>query len=99
MFYLNLQSYWDLQGEKTVEIKKIICSTADASTVLLSDVTAVVNVQERPSSVSDIISLDNAQTVYYSVMGEASDTPHKGLNIVKHTYGNGQVVVRKMLCR
>lgn len=99
LFYLNLQSYWDLQGEKTVEIRKIICSTADASTVLLSDVTAVVNVQERPSSVSDIISLDNVQTVYYSVMGEASDTPHKGLNIVKHTYGNGQVVVRKMLCR
>lgn len=94
LFYLNLQSNKDMDGEMMIEIKDIIFSTVDASTIILTDVTEVVHVQELPQSVS-YIPLDKVQTVYYSVMGVPSDTPRKGLNVVKYTHENGQVVVRK----
>ena len=40
-----------------------------------------------------------AQVVYYSAIGEASDVPHKGLNIVKRIYGDGRVEVKKEICK
>ena len=57
LFYLNLQADEDLIGEKTIEIKKIICSTVGASTVSVADVKAVVNVLEGTVLVS-FITLD-----------------------------------------
>ena len=55
LFYLNLQSDKNVEGEKMIEIKNIICSTADASTVSVADVSAVVNISEPPILVSSIV--------------------------------------------
>ena len=55
LFYLNLQSDKNVEGEKMIEIKNIICSTADASTVSVADVSAVVNISEPPVLVSSIV--------------------------------------------
>ena len=54
LFYLNLQADKDDIGTKTIEIKNIICSTVDASTVLVSDVKATMNVLKATVWVSSI---------------------------------------------
>jgi hypothetical protein len=36
---------------------------------------------------------------YYSVCGVASETPFKGINIVKYTYSDGSVISKKMVVK
>ena len=36
---------------------------------------------------------------YYSVCGVASETPFKGINIVKYTYSDGTVISKKMVVK
>ncbi|MBQ4622261.1 MAG: Ig-like domain-containing protein [Bacteroidaceae bacterium] len=64
-----------------------------------SGITATCAVVAKPDGIATITSDNIANITYYSIVGEASDTPHKGLNIIKRAYKDGRVEVSKRIIK
>ena len=64
-----------------------------------SGLTATCFIIAKANSIDAVEADKTVQVIYYSATGEASDTPHKGLNMVKRTYQDGRVEVRKEICK
>ena len=64
-----------------------------------SGLTATCFIIAKANGIGEVQADKTVQVIYYSATGEASDTPHKGLNMVKRTYQDGRVEVRKEICK
>ena len=64
-----------------------------------SGLTATCSIIAKANGIGEVLADKTVQIIYYSATGEASDTPHKGLNMVKRTYQDGRVEVRKEICK
>ena len=64
-----------------------------------SGITATCTVTTKPDGINTAVTDNVASTIYYSVVGEASLTPHKGINIIKRTYTNGRVEISKRIIK
>ena len=64
-----------------------------------SGITATCAVVAKPDGITTITSDNIANITYYSIVGEALDTPHKGLNIIKRAYKDGRVEVSKRIIK
>ena len=60
---------------------------------------AICKIIAKSNSIGEVQVDKAVQVVYYSATGEASDVPHKGLNLVKRIYGDGRVEVKKEICK
>ncbi|MBR6590419.1 MAG: Ig-like domain-containing protein [Bacteroidaceae bacterium] len=64
-----------------------------------SGTSTVCTIIAKANGIDQVLADKAVQVVYYSATGEASDVPHKGLNIVKRTYEDGRMEVRKEICK
>ena len=74
-------------------------ATITAASVDGSNLSATCVVVTQPDGIGNVVVTNAFTTLYYSVAGEVSNTPHKGLNIVKRTYEDGRMEVRKEICK
>ena len=60
-----------------------------------SGIAVTCTIIAKANGIDGVLDDDRVQVIYYSVTGKASDTPHKGLNLVKRIYKDGRVEVTK----
>ena len=64
------------------------------------NIEAVTLVKRDTSAIDDVIDNKNAEIIsaeYMNPLGVVKNTPHKGLNIVRYTYSDGNEVIIKIL--